>query len=64
VRAATAHWGAAAGVAQQLLLHRLGEETATRRRLPGRRPLPAGGAGPGQRGGHPEADQHPTGDQA
>jgi DNA-3-methyladenine glycosylase II len=64
VRAATAHWGAAAGVAQQLLLHRLGEETATRRRLPGRRPLPAGGARPGQRGGHPEADQHPTGDQA
>jgi DNA-3-methyladenine glycosylase II len=61
VRAATAHWGAAAGVAQQLLLHRLAEETATRR--PGRRSLPAG-ARPGQRGRHPEADQHPAGDQA
>jgi DNA-3-methyladenine glycosylase II len=63
VRAATAHWGAAAGVAQQLLLHRLAEETATRRPRPGRRSL-AAGARPGQRGRHPEADQHPAGDQA
>ena len=61
VRAATAHWGAAAGVAQQLLLQRLAQETAGRPR-PARRPLPAG-ARPGQRGGDPEADQHPAGDQ-
>jgi DNA-3-methyladenine glycosylase II len=65
VRAATAHWGAAAGVAQQLLLlHRLAEEMASRRPRPARRPLPAGGARPGQRGRHPEADQHPAGEQA
>jgi DNA-3-methyladenine glycosylase II len=63
VRAATAHWGAAAGVAQQLLLQRLAEEAATRRPRPGRRPLPAGGARPGQRSRHPEADQHPAGEQ-
>jgi hypothetical protein len=58
VRAATAHWGAAAGVAQQLLLHRLAGEAAARRRR-----LPAV-ARAGQRGGEPEADQHPAGDQA
>jgi DNA-3-methyladenine glycosylase II len=62
VRAATAHWGAAAGVAQQLLLHRLAAEAAARR--PATRSLPAGGARPGQRGRHPEADQHPAGEQA
>jgi DNA-3-methyladenine glycosylase II len=62
VRAATAHWGAAAGVAQQLLLHRLAEEAAGRPRQRRRR-LPAG-ARAGQRGGDPEADQHPAGDQA
>jgi 3-methyladenine DNA glycosylase/8-oxoguanine DNA glycosylase len=28
VRAATAHWGAAAGVAQQLLLHHLAQRRA------------------------------------
>jgi DNA-3-methyladenine glycosylase II len=64
VRAATAHWGAAAGVAQQLLLHRLAAEAAARRPRPAKRSLPAGGARPGQRGRHPEADQHPAGEQA
>ena len=54
VRAATAHWGAAAGVAQQLLLHAFAAGGA---------PLPAGPR-PGQRGRHAEADQHPAGDQA
>jgi DNA-3-methyladenine glycosylase II len=64
VRAATAHWGAAAGVAQQLLLHRLAEEAAGRPRRAGRGRRLAAGARAGQRGGDPEADQHPAGDQA
>jgi DNA-3-methyladenine glycosylase II len=54
VRAATAHWGAAAGVAQQLLLHALAAGGA---------PLPAGPR-TGERGRHAEADQHPAGGQA
>jgi len=54
VRAATAHWGAAAGVAQQLLLHALAAGGA---------PLPAGSR-TGERGRHAEADQHPAGGQA
>jgi DNA-3-methyladenine glycosylase II len=54
VRAATAHWGAAAGVAQQLLLHALAAGGA---------PLLAGSR-TGERGRHAEADQHPAGGQA
>jgi DNA-3-methyladenine glycosylase II len=54
VRAATAHWGAAAGVAQQLLLQALAAGGA---------PLPAGSR-TGEGGRHAEADQHPAGGQA